>query len=101
MAGFRLEMLERVKERQAEQEQLIEDINLILPLLLPETEQTHLFNLDQGKAEKYKGSSALRAELRRLRSIGLIRMKEGKHIGDMKNGMEFDLSDFIELTQVD
>src|SRR5688572_19308214 len=33
--GFKLEMLEKVKEKQAEQESRIADIAVVLPLLLP------------------------------------------------------------------
>jgi len=97
-SGFELEMLGKVREKQAEQESQLEDIRLILPLLLPETERKHLFNLDRRKTSGYRGSHSLRAELRRLRSIGLLRMKKDKHVGDMKDGSVCDLEDFVELT---
>lgn len=98
VSGFKLEMLERVKEKQVEQQEVLESINLMLPLLLPETERKHLFNLSRGKTKGYDGRSSMRAELRRLRSIGLVRCREGKHIGDMKSGNRWDLADFVELT---
>jgi hypothetical protein len=98
LSGFELEMLERVREKQAEQESQLEDIRLILPLLLPETERKHLFNLAQGKTSGYRGNHSLRGELRRLRSIGLLRMKKDKYVGDMKDGGDYDLADFVELT---
>lgn len=44
LSGFELEMLEKVRGKQAEQESQLEDIRLILPLLLPETERKHLSN---------------------------------------------------------
>jgi hypothetical protein len=98
LSGFELEMLERVREKQAEQESQLEDIRLILPLLLPETERIHLFNLALGKTSGYRGKHSLRGELRRLRSIGLLRMEKDKHIGDMKDGTDFDLAEFVKLT---
>jgi hypothetical protein len=98
LTGFKLEMLEKVKEKQAEQESILEDISLILPLLLPRTERKHLFNLDQGKTKRYKGNSTLRAELRRLRSIGLLKMRPKHTVSQMKTDTEFDLSEYMELT---
>jgi hypothetical protein len=39
--GYKLEMLERVREKQARQEDQIEDINLMLPLLIAANERVH------------------------------------------------------------
>ncbi|MEM1368204.1 MAG: hypothetical protein AAGG02_09330 [Cyanobacteria bacterium P01_H01_bin.15] len=105
-AGFKLEMLEQVKEKQDEQAHVLnrqanvlDDISLILPLLLPKTERKHLMNLDGKKTHGYKGNSAFRSELRRLRSIGLLEMCSGRHVGHMKSGMEFNLADYVRLTE--
>jgi hypothetical protein len=98
LSGFELEMLVKVREKQAVHESQLEDIRLILPLLLPETERQHLFHIDRGRTSGHRGNHALRAELRRLRSIGLLRMKKDKHVGEMKDGVMFDLADFVELT---
>jgi hypothetical protein len=38
LKGFKVELLEKVRERQLQQEVELEDIRLIIPLLLPETE---------------------------------------------------------------
>ncbi|WP_141699122.1 hypothetical protein [Candidatus Thiosymbion oneisti] len=100
ISGFKLEMLEKVKERQVEQANLLDGISLMLPLLLPETERKHLFNLDRGRTKGYKGNSVLRAELRRLRSIRLLRMRPGRYVGHMTSGMEFDLANYVELTDL-
>jgi hypothetical protein len=100
MSGLRLEMLERVQEAQVKQEGRLEDIALILPLLLPETERRHLLNLGAKRTAGYRSNSALRSELRRLRSIGLIRMRPDRHVGQIAGGIVFDLSDFLELTEL-
>ena len=98
MSGFKIEMLERVRERQAEQAIQLQDMSLMLPLLLPAKERKHLLNLAFGATNGYQGSHPLRAELRRLRSFDLIRMRGDKHVSMMKDGMVFDLKDFIEPT---
>jgi len=98
MPGFELEMLEKVKEKQAEQENRINELRLILPLLLPESERNHLLNLAEGKTSNYEGKHSLRAELRHLRSMGLIKMVPGKHVGDITDGSKVDLSQFVEIT---
>ena len=93
----KLEMLKKVKERQVRQEAKLDDLDLIIPLLLPEKERIHLTNLSEGKTKNYEGSKYMRTELRRLRSIGLISMKKG-YIGDMKDGKKYDLNEHVELT---
>lgn len=92
----KLEMLEKVKARQAQQEEKLDDIDIILPLLLPNEERKHLINLAEGKTQ-YQGNKSLRDELRRLRKIRLISTRMG-YIADIKDGMKFDLADRIELT---
>ena len=98
LKGFKLEMLEQVREKQVEQENQLDDIRLMLPLLLPDTEQKHLSNLSGGRTSAYRGSHTLRTEVRRLRYIRLIRMKKHKIVADMKDGLGFDLASFVELT---
>jgi hypothetical protein len=98
LSGFELEVLEKVREKQASQEDQLEDIRLILPLLLPEAARKHLFNLDLGNTSGYQGSHILRGELRRLRSMRLIRMKDEMQISQMKDGSTCDLAAFVELT---
>jgi hypothetical protein len=95
----KLEMLEKVRERQVQQEERLDDLALILPLLLPEKEQKHLINLAEGRTKDYRGNKNLRDELRRLRSIGLIAMKKG-YIADIKDGMSINLADYVELTSL-
>lgn len=100
ISGFKLEMLERVRERQAEQAMQLEDMSLMLPFLLPPAERKHLLNLVGGATRNYEGRHALRSELRRLRSFGLIKMRGDKQVGMMKDDMKFDLQDFVELTDL-
>ena len=100
LSGVRLEMLEKVKEKQAKQEGQLEDIALILPLLLPQAERKHLLNIATGETAGYEGNHPLRTELRRLRSIGLIAMRSDQHISSMKDGLTFDLSAFVRLTEL-
>jgi hypothetical protein len=100
LGQLKFELIEKLRERQAVQEQKIDDIRLILPLLLPSTEVKHLRNIAAGNTERYAGNDALRAELRRLRSIGLVAKKAGRNVADIKDGMKFDLADYVELTEL-
>jgi hypothetical protein len=70
-------MIERVKEN----ENQLNYIRMLIPLLLPETERNHLINLAQGETSNYQGNHELRSELRRLRNIRLIRMVNNKNVG--------------------
>ena len=100
MSGFKIEMLERVREKQAQQAVQLEDMSLMLPLLLPATERKHLLNLASGSTGNYKGNHSVRSELRRLRSLDLIKMKNDKHVSMMKDNTVFDLQEFVELTRL-
>ena len=98
--SYRLEMLEKVREKQAQQEDQIEEFRLTLPLLLPEKERKHLTNLSQGQTGNYQGNGALRAELGRLSYLGLITMRPGQHIRYMADGLSFNLATYVELTDL-
>lgn len=98
VSSFKLEMLEQVRGRQAEQESKLADLASILPLLLPKEERTHLLNLADGKVKEYKGGHNVRTELRALRSAGLVKSKDGTHISDLQDGRGKDISDILELT---
>ncbi len=99
MSGFKLEMLEQVRERQSEQAIQLQDLALMLPLLLPKGEREYLLKLASGSTHDQQGSHDARTALRRLRTFDLIRMKDGKRIGELKDGMRYDLARFFELTQ--
>ena len=100
LGQLKLEMIEKLREQQQKQEEKIADIALILPFLLQDKEVRHIRNLFVGQTEKYQGSGALREELRRLRSIGLISKKTDRNIGDMRDGVMLDLADNVELTEL-
>ena len=100
MSGFKVEMLERVRERQAEQAMQLRDLSDMLPLLLPPTERKHLLNLARKTTSDYKGRHSVRSELRRLRSFDLIEMQPDKHVGLIKDDMIFDLSEYVKLTEL-
>jgi hypothetical protein len=100
LQGFKVELLEKVRERQLQQAQDLEDIQLIIPLLLPDTERKHLKNLARRTRVGYKGNHSLRTELRRLRSIGLVRMRSNRAIADLGDGVLFDLGDYLALTEL-
>jgi hypothetical protein len=76
------------------------DLGLLLPVLIPDSERKHLFNIADGKTKGYKGGGSLRSELRHLRSIGLIRKHADRHIGELKSEGVYDLADLLELTDL-
>jgi hypothetical protein len=100
LGQIKLEMIEKLREQQQKQEEQIANISLILPLLLQDKEISHIRNLFVRQTENYQGNGALRAELRRLRSIGLISMKPDQRIGYLYDGRVFDLADWTELTDL-
>ncbi|PSN13147.1 hypothetical protein C7293_17165 [filamentous cyanobacterium CCT1] len=97
VAGIKLE-LERLQEKQKAQESELETMRVMLPLLLPEDERSHLKNLANGRTAGYYGNADLRQTLRRLRSTHLLQMKNGHHVSELQDGRMFDLADYIELT---
>src|SRR5437867_629212 len=97
---LKLEMIEKIGERQDRQEQRLADIALILPLLLPPREVGHIKALASGASARVKGSHAVRTELRRLASLHLVARKGGHHIEEVKNEMDAELGDYVELTDL-
>jgi hypothetical protein len=79
---------------------MTEDMGLMLSVLIPEPEQKHLLNIASGKTKGYTGRGSLRSELRHLRSIGLIRKRADRHIGELKSEGVYDLADILELTDL-
>jgi hypothetical protein len=100
LSGFKLEMLEHIRERQIRQEDQLQDVRLLVPLLFPDAERRHLSNLARGATQGYKGGGSLRDELRRLRSIGLIEMKNNHAVGELRSDMTVDLSEYVQLTDL-
>jgi hypothetical protein len=100
MGQLKFEMIEKIRERQDKQEERLADIALILPLLLPENEVKHIKNLFARTTGGYTGSHAVRTELRRLASIGLLSRKTDHSIADMKDNTKLDLGGIVELTDL-
>jgi hypothetical protein len=98
--GFKLELLQRLQDRQVEQAEKLYDMDMLVPLLFRDPDRKHLINLARGTTKGYKGSAAVRDELRRLRSIGLIRSASNRHIADLHSNVTFDLADWATLTDV-
>jgi hypothetical protein len=63
-----------------------------------EAERKHLLNLGRGRTSNYQGRHSLRSELRHLRWMGLLGMKPGRNIGDIRDNLTGDLSDYVYLT---
>lgn len=76
----------------------VQDLDLALSLAVPEPQQKHLLNLADGNTKRYEARGSLRSELRNLVSMGLLEKLPGRHVGDMKSGMVYDLADFVNLT---
>jgi hypothetical protein len=100
MGQLKFELIERLRERQDKQEERLTDISLVLPLLLPGREVKHVKNLFAHTTTEYAGGHSLRGELRRLRSIGLLTMKQGRSVSEMKDGTQFDLASYVDLTEL-
>ena len=91
---------EKVKEQQEKQENVLNEIRALLPLILPSNEIDHLRNLLNRDTANYHGSGTLRSEIRRLRSRNLIETFPGKSASELEDGRTFDLSDFASITQL-
>jgi hypothetical protein len=91
--------LDEVKRTQESQQDHLRVMEMVLPLLLPKAEQQHILNLGTGKTSNYQGNHLLRSELRRLRSMGLLEKHAGRNIGDIKDNLSVELSDYVYLTK--
>jgi hypothetical protein len=99
IAGFKVQ-LNRLQRLQEEQEETLTTIKSILPLLLPALEVKHMKNLFYKRTENYIGGYNLQTELRRLRSIQIIKMVNNKYIGELEDGKTYNLADYVELTKL-
>jgi hypothetical protein len=87
-------------KRQEDQLQLLQEI---FPLLLPDNVLKHLQNLEASERGRelslYNGGDSVREELRRLRYMHLIEVAPPhKGIGDIPDG-KFALPEYVRLTQ--
>jgi hypothetical protein len=90
------DQLREIQDTQRDHGQELDGIRFVLEALVTEDELKHLRNLARGATTNYIRRDTLQAELRRLRSIGLIKSKHG-YIAQMPES--FDLADWVELTK--
>jgi hypothetical protein len=89
--------LQAIHARQDEQGSKLELLELLAPLVLSGPEQKHLLNLHRRRGAEYRGSQAVRSELRRLRYLKLI-TNPTKTIGSAEDGSPFNLAELVKLT---
>lgn len=96
--------LEKIQDAQVKQKSELDELQDIIPLLLSQSEREHLLAVKARTPASSEAGHALRTELRRLRSAGLIRMHKDPagrehRVADLKDGIKgYTLSDYIELT---
>ena len=105
LAGIKFD-LTKVREEQAEvrkqqqvQADILEDVRLALRLLVGDKEREHLMNLYRNKTHGYSVTGAFREEVRRLRAVKLIQMRDGATVHGIPDKTTFDLARFVELTE--
>ena len=84
--------------RQAEQQLQIDAISFLLKTYIPWPELGHLWGLKLDKPFPFTKSQWFEAELRRLRSLGVIKGKPGVSVGQLPE--DGDLKDFFEITHM-
>jgi hypothetical protein len=97
--GNEIELLEKIHESSEKQKADLEEMRLIISLLLFQTEIAHLRNLAQQKPQVYEGNEAVRRELRRLRTLGLIETLPHRGIGELADGKRIDVTELVRLTK--
>jgi hypothetical protein len=98
LGELELDWLQKLEDDQKKQRDELDDVRFILTLLLQQNELEHLKNLDEGKTQ-YQGNEVLCGELRKLRTLGLIRNQKGHAMGETAINRKFDLKDIVELTE--
>ena len=96
--GGELELLEKLQEDAEKNKQELDDIRFVLTLLLAPTELQHLKNLKGGQTKGYARGGAVRAELRKLRTLGLINSLDARRIAELEDGKSLDLANLVLLT---
>jgi|SRR5258707_238611 hypothetical protein len=91
--------LRKLQEDQQVQRNELDDLRFVLTLLLQHSEKEHLRKLNEGETQDYVGRPELRTELRKLRTLGLIRSCEGRRIHEIADKRKVDLKDFVKLTE--
>jgi hypothetical protein len=94
MSGFKIEMLEQVRERQSEQALQLKDMALMLPLLLPAAERKHLLNLAAGRTSNLLGRSQFAFRVAPLALIRFAQDETGQAYKNDEGRVEFRLEGF-------
>jgi hypothetical protein len=95
--SFEADLRDLAKGQKVQQQEL-DDIRLVLTLLVQKAERNHLENLERSDSISYEGNHQVRSELRRLRTLGLIRNRKDRTIAELKDGTKRDLKEIVELT---
>ena len=101
--GFKAEFAQ-IRSRQEAQQRQVDSISAVLALLLTEDEQQYLLKLGQRKDVTLLASHDLRAGLRKLRGMRLLRMTKDeagkdKVVAALTDGTNVNLTDFVVLTE--
>jgi hypothetical protein len=92
-----LDWLQKIEADQKKQRVELDDVRFVLTLLLQQNELEHLKKLESGKTQ-YQGNEAVCSELRKLRTLGLIRNQKDHAMSETAAKRSFDLKDIVELT---
>ena len=95
--GVELDWLQKLQEDQQKQRDELDAVRFVLTLLLKPQEREHLANLENGNTQ-YHGNEIVCAELRNLRTLGLIQNRKDRTIAEIARMRSFDLKDIVELT---
>lgn len=98
LGGVEFELRKLQEDQQIQRDEL-DDVRFVLTLLLQRSEQQHLRNLEKGATQNYEGNDQLRAELRKLRTLGLIQNYKDRTIGEITDKRKVDLKDIVGLTE--
>jgi len=98
VGNVELELLQLQQDQQMQRHEL-DDVRFVLTLLLQDNELRHLRNLEKGSARDYVGSHGIWTELRKLRTLGLIRNLPERHIRELEDKVKADLATLVELTK--
>jgi hypothetical protein len=97
LGGFKVQLRDQLRglqETQKNQSEELDELRFALELIVTPNERKHLEHLAKGSHVPYDRVDSLQAELRRLRTIGLISSK--RYIFEMPD--KFDLAEWVELT---
>lgn len=92
--------LDQIRQQQDYQQYQVDSISAVLAMLITDSEQAHLLKLAQRTDYSRTGDHDLRTELRRLRGMRLLEMKQGKTVAELADGVVADLKEYVRLTDL-